>query len=93
MMREGATGNTATSPAAATVSARVLVVRSHLESLSGEVCASLDKVDGREHQVNSQLEGLLGSYRDARLQLNDMQEEFSRCACSCFWCVLSGAGP
>ncbi len=43
------------------------------------MCASLDKLEGREQQLTSQFQGLLDSYRESRQQLTDMQEEYSRC--------------
>jgi hypothetical protein len=51
------------------------------------VCASLDKLEGREQQLTSQFQGLLDSYRDSRQQLTDMQEEFSRWAALWMLCV------
>lgn len=51
------------------------------------MCASLDKLEGREQQLTSQFQGLLDSYRDSRQQLTDMQEEFSRWAALWMLCV------
>jgi hypothetical protein len=55
--------------------------RSQLDALGSDVAASLERVDGRERQLNSQCEGLLAGYRDARRQLGALQEEHSRRVC------------
>eukprot|EP00878_Enallax_costatus_P021369 GHUV01022618.1.p2 GENE.GHUV01022618.1~~GHUV01022618.1.p2 ORF type:complete len:115 (+),score=34.14 GHUV01022618.1:1661-2005(+) len=53
--------------------------RAALERLVGEVGASVEKIDSRERQLNSQFEGLLGQYQDTRQQLVAAQEQYNRC--------------
>lgn len=49
-----------------------------MEKLVADVGASMEKVDSRERQLNSQFEGLLGQYQDTRQQLVAAQEEYNR---------------
>lgn len=53
-----------------------------LDKLTAEVSASMERVEGRERQLNSQFELLLGQYQDTRRQLAGAQEEYNR------WAVL-----
>jgi hypothetical protein len=48
--------------------------------LGVQVAASLEKVDGRERQLNGQFDGLMVQYQDTRQQLLAAQEEYNRCA-------------
>jgi hypothetical protein len=48
--------------------------------LDVQVAASLEKVDGRERQLNGQFDGLMVQYQDTRQQLLAAQEEYNRCA-------------
>eukprot|EP00879_Flechtneria_rotunda_P033015 GHRR01036530.1.p1 GENE.GHRR01036530.1~~GHRR01036530.1.p1 ORF type:complete len:417 (+),score=164.74 GHRR01036530.1:845-2095(+) len=52
--------------------------KAQLNKLAGEVTASLEKVDGRDRQLNSQFEALLVQYQSARQQMTAAQEEYDR---------------
>lgn len=49
-----------------------------LEKLGAEVAASLEKLEGRERQLNGQYDGLMEQYQGARQQLLAAQEEYNR---------------
>lgn len=53
--------------------------RTALEKLVGEVGTSVEKIDSRERQLNSQFEGMLGQYQDTRQQLGAAQDDYNRC--------------
>ena len=44
-----------------------------------QVAASLEKVEGRERQLNGQFDGLMVQYQDTRQELLAAQEEYNRC--------------
>ncbi|WIA17771.1 hypothetical protein OEZ85_009284 [Tetradesmus obliquus] len=50
-----------------------------LTKLGSEVAASLEKVEGRERQLNGQYDGLMVQYQDTRQELMAAQEEYNRC--------------
>jgi hypothetical protein len=53
--------------------------------LGVQVAAILEKVDGRERQLNGQFDGLMVQYQDTRQQLLAAQEEYNRCAAACYF--------
>ncbi|WIA38068.1 hypothetical protein OEZ86_001437 [Tetradesmus obliquus] len=50
-----------------------------LTKLGAEVAASLEKVEGRERQLNGQFDGLMVQYQDTRQELLAAQEDYNRC--------------
>jgi outer membrane murein-binding lipoprotein Lpp len=62
--------------------------------LAVQVAASLEKVDGREQQLNGQFDGLMVQYQDTRQQLLAAQEEYNRCAAAeAHHCHVQKGGP
>lgn len=45
----------------------------------------MEKVEGRERQLNGQFDGLMVQYQDTRQELMAAQEEYNRCVAA-VWC-------
>ena len=50
--------------------------RVHLDKLQNEVSRTLEKIASREKYINSQLEGLLGAFRQAQDALAETKEKY-----------------